>query len=196
MEVNQINRGLIDQPCTKILCPRAEEEFNRFCEIKTVSAGQLWGGKINAALERQHPRDIFDVKKMLQEIGFSEDIKKGFLFFLLCGKRPIDEILKPNLINQKVVFESQLSGMIDEAFSYAEFEEIRANLVSLVNQSLTDYEKEFLLAFVEGNPDWKDFDYSKYPAIKWKQLNIKRLKQINQMKFRESIKKLENLWKK
>ena len=59
---------------------------------------------------------------------------------------------------------------------------------------LTDHEKEFLLAFIEGNPDWKDFDYSRYPAIKWKQLNIKRLKQINQMKFRESVKKLENLW--
>jgi predicted nucleotidyltransferase component of viral defense system len=63
VEVNQINRGLIAEPCTKVLCNRAEEEFNRFCEIKTVSVGQLWGGKVNAALERQHPRDIFDIKK-------------------------------------------------------------------------------------------------------------------------------------
>ena len=62
VEVNQINRGLIAETCTKILCNQAEEEFDRFCEIKTVSVGQLWGGKLNAALERQHPRDIFDVK--------------------------------------------------------------------------------------------------------------------------------------
>jgi hypothetical protein len=27
-----------------------------------VSRKQLWGGKINAALDRQHPRDLFDIK--------------------------------------------------------------------------------------------------------------------------------------
>jgi hypothetical protein len=184
---------LIAELCTKILCSRAEEEFNRFCEIKTVSVGQLWGGKINAALERQHPRDIFDVKNMLQEIGFTEEIKQGFLFFLLCGKRPIDEVLKPNFINQKIIFESQFSGMTNENFTYEEFEKIRENLVLQVNNSLTDNEKEFLLSFAKGNPNWKNFDYSKYPAIKWKQLNINNLKENDPIKFKESIKKLENL---
>jgi predicted nucleotidyltransferase component of viral defense system len=196
IEVNQINRGLIAEPCIKILCSRAEEEFNRFCEIKTVSVGQLWGGKINAALERQHPRDIFDVKNMLQKIGFTEEIKQGFLFFLLCGKRPIDEILKPNFINQKVIFESQFTGMTNENFTYEEFEKIRKEFILLASNSLTDNEKEFLLSFVSGNPNWKNFDYSKYPAIKWKQLNINKLKQDDPIKFREGIKKLENLWKK
>ena len=196
VEVNQINRGLIAAPCIKILCSRAEEKFNRFCEIKTVSVGQLWGGKINAALERQHPRDIFDVKNMLLEIGFTEEIKQGFLFFLLCGKRPIDEILKPNFINQKVIFESQFTGMTNEYFTYEEFEKIREDFVLLANNSLTDNEKDFILSFVAGSPDWKDFDYSKYPAIKWKQLNINKLKQENPIKFRESIEKLEKLWMK
>jgi len=194
VEVNQINRGLIAEPCIKILCSRAEEEFNRFCEIKTVSVGQLWGGKMNAALERQHPRDIFDIKNMLQEIGFTEEIKQGFLFFLLCGKRPIDEILNPNFINQKVIFESQFIGMTNEHFSYEEFEKIREDFVFLANNSLTDNEKDFLFSFVEGSPNWKDFDYSKYPAIKWKQLNIHKLKRENPIKFKESIEKLENLW--
>jgi len=194
VEVNQINRGLIAEPCTKILCSRAEDEFDRFCEIKTVSVGQLWGGKLNAALERQHPRDIFDVKSMLQEIGFTEEIKQGFLFFLLCGKRPIDEILNPNFTNQRVIFDSQFSGMTNEEFTYQEFEKIREDLILLIQKSLNQNDKEFLLSFVEGNPDWKDSDYSKYPAIKWKQLNINKLKQENPIKFRENIKKLENLW--
>ena len=66
--------------------------------------------------------------------------------------------------------------------------------MSLIQKSLTDSEKEFLLSFVSGNPDWKDFDYSKYPAIKWKQLNINKLKQDNPIKFRESVRKLEDLW--
>jgi len=195
VEVNQINRGLIAETCTKILCGRAEDEFDRFCEIKTVSVGQLWGGKLNAALERQHPRDIFDAKNMLQKIGFTEEIKQGFLFFLLCGKRPIDEVLNPNFTNQRVIFDSQFSGMTNEEFTYEEFEKIRKRLATLIQESLTDSDKEFLLSFVSGNPDWKDFDYSKYPAIKWKQLNINKLKQDNPIKFRESVKKLEDLWK-
>ena len=193
VEVNQINRGLIAEPCTKILCSRAEEEFDKFCELKTVSVGQLWGGKLSAALERQHPRDIFDVKSMLQEIGFTEEIKQGFLFFLLCGKRPIDEVLNPNFINQRVIFDSQFSGMTNAEFTYEEFEKIREKLVLLIQKSLNQNDKEFLLSFVSGNPDWKDFDYSKYPAIKWKQLNINKLKQDNLIKFSQSIKKLEDL---
>jgi len=194
VEVNQINRGLIAETCSKILCRRAEEEFDKFCELETVSVGQLWGGKLNAALERQHPRDIFDVKNMLQEIGFTEEIKQGFLFFLLCGKRPIDEVLNPNFTDQRVIFDSQFSGMTNEEFTYQEFEKIREELVSLIQKSLTDSEKEFLLSFVSGSPNWTDFDYSKYPAIKWKQLNINKLKQENPIKFSESIKNLENLW--
>lgn len=193
VEVNQINRGLISPTFTKILCHRAEEEFDRFCEIKTVSVGQLWGGKLNAALERQHPRDIFDVKSMLQEVGFTEEIKQGFLFFLLCGKRPIDEVLNPNFTNQRVIFDSQFSGMTNEEFTYEEFEKIRKELVPIIQKSLTGKEKEFLLSFASGNPNWKDFDYSKYPAIKWKQLNINKLKQENPIKFSESVRKLEDL---
>ena len=194
VEVNQINRGLIDKTCTKILCSRAEEEFDKFCEIRTVSAGQLWGGKLNAALERQHPRDIFDVKNMLQEIGFTEEIKQGFLFFLLCGKRPINEVLNPNFTDQRMIFGSQFSGMANEEFTYAEFEKIRKDLVTLIQKSLTNSEKDFLLSFASGNPNWKDFNYSKYPAIKWKLLNINKLKQENPIKFNENGSKLEDLW--
>jgi predicted nucleotidyltransferase component of viral defense system len=193
VEVNQINRGLIAPTCTKILCSRTEEEFDKFCELKTVSVGQLWGGKLNAALERQHPRDIFDVKSMLQKIGFTEEIKQGFLFFLLCGKRPIDEVLNPNFTNQRVIFDSQFSGMTNEEFTYEEFEKIRSELVPLIPKSLTDNEKEFLLSFVSGNPNWKDFDYSKYPAIKWKQLNINKLRAENPIKFRGYVRKLEDI---
>ncbi|MDR1226812.1 MAG: nucleotidyl transferase AbiEii/AbiGii toxin family protein [Prevotellaceae bacterium] len=190
VEVNQINRGLIAEPCTKVLCNRAEEEFNRFCEIKTVSVGQLWGGKVNAALERQHPRDIFDIKNMLQGVGFTEEIKQGFLFLLLCGKRPIDEVLNPNFVDQRVVFKSQFAGMTDDNFSYADFEKIRADFIPMVGKSLTNKEKDFLLSFVEGKPNWQDFDYSSYPAVKWKLININRLKEINPTKHKESVNKL------
>lgn len=120
IEVNQINRGLIGESRIMALCEKAQEEFDSFCEISVVSSKQLWGGKIAAALDRQHPRDLFDVNNLLNGNGFTEDIKSGFLFFLLCGKRPINEMLNPQLINQDGVFSSQFNGMTDQLFSYKE----------------------------------------------------------------------------
>lgn len=52
IEVNQINRGLIAEPILMVLCDNAQEAFDKFCEVRTVSQKQLWGGKINAALDR------------------------------------------------------------------------------------------------------------------------------------------------
>ena len=190
VEVNQINRGLIAYPCNKTLCPKAENLFNRFCEVSTVSVGQLWGGKLCAALERQHPRDIFDVKNMLLKIGYTKEIKEGFLFFLLCIKRPISEILNPALIDQSAVFQSQFSGMTDEVFTYTEFNRIREELVEIIRHSLTQNDKDFILSFEHGHPIWKDFDYSKYPAIKWKLLNINKLKATNPEKHSQAINNL------
>jgi len=194
IEVNQINRGLIGEACTKLLCSRAEEEFDKFCEIKTVSVGQLWGGKLNAALERQHPRDIFDIKSMLNTVGFTEEIKQGFLFFLLCGKRPINEILNPHFRDQRVIFDSQFSGITNEEFTYEEFENIRRQLAGIIHNTLTDRNKLFLLSFTNGTPNWTDFDYSNYPAIKWKLLNINKLKVTNPTKHIESVEKMEKLF--
>lgn len=64
LEVNQINRGIIGETEMCVLCDKAQDIFDTFCKIRTVSKKQLWGGKINAALDRQHPRDLFDVKNL------------------------------------------------------------------------------------------------------------------------------------
>ena len=193
IEVNQINRGLIAEPILMVLCDNAQEAFDKFCEVRTVSQKQLWGGKINAALDRQHPRDLFDVKNLITEIGYSTEIKEGFIFFLLCGKRPIDELLRPHRIDQSAIFESQFKGMTDTIFGYDEYENTRVTLVKTINESLTTEDKNFLLAFSKGEPDWTKVDYSSFPAIRWKLLNINKLKENNINKHKEQIEKLERI---
>jgi len=106
IEVNQINRGIIADTELVVLCDKAQETFDKFCEVRTVSQKQLRGGKANAALDRQHPRDLFDIRNFINDIGYSTEIK----FFLLCGKRPIQELLNPHPIDQSTVFESQFNG--------------------------------------------------------------------------------------
>lgn len=193
IEVNQINRGIIAGTDTVILCDKAQETFDKFCEIRTVSQKQLWGGKINAALDRQHPRDLFDVRNLMNEIGYSTNIKEGFIFFLLCGKRPIHELLNPHPIDQSAIFESQFKGMTDSLFDYDEYQTTREQLIKVVNESLTPEDKKFLLAFSKGEPDWERVDYSKFPAIKWKLLNINKLKDKNPQKYNEQVEILERM---
>ena len=187
IEVNQINRGVITDTELAILCDKAQDTFDKFCEVRMVSRKQLWGGKIIAALDRQHPRDLFDIRNLINEIGYSTDIKEGLIFFLLCSKRPIQELLNPHLVDQSAVFESQFNGMTDNTFGYDEYEATREQLIKTISESLTHDDKEFLLAFSKGEPDWTKVDYSKYPAVRWKLLNINKLKTGNPLKYIEQV---------
>jgi hypothetical protein len=162
-----------------------------------VSLSQLYGGKITAALDRQHPRDLFDVKLMFDVIKSFDEVKRGFINCLLGGDRPIVESLSPNRINQSETLINQFAGMTEMPFSYSDYEETREKLVAFVNLNLTDKDKEFLLNFESGSPDWQNPDYADFqdfPAIQWKLLNINKLKRENPVKFRENSKKLEKVF--
>lgn len=65
----------IGEPVKMPLCDKAQSEFNAFVAVPVVPIGQLYGGKIFAALDRQHPRDLFDVKYLLENEGFSEQVR-------------------------------------------------------------------------------------------------------------------------
>lgn len=69
IEVNGTKRGLIGDTVEMPLCEKARQEFNMGCKARTVSFSQLYGGKITAALSRQHPRDIFDCKYMEEDVS-------------------------------------------------------------------------------------------------------------------------------
>jgi hypothetical protein len=191
--VNTVNRGIHGNLEIRTLCGMAQESFNSFCQIQVVPLGQLFGGKIVAALDRQHPRDLFDIKKMMEHQGYTEEIHSGFLFCLLSSKRPFHEILRPNFVDQKAVLRSQFNGMTDHEFSYELFDSTRSELVKMVNARLRIEDKELLKTFAEGNPKWPLKDLSIYPGVQWKLKNIKRFKQADTKKFNLQLKLLENV---
>lgn len=183
LEVSQINRGILDELVVLPLCEKAQEEFDAFCSISVVSMGQLYGGKICAALDRQHPRDLFDVKDLLENEGFTDEIKKGFLLLLLSSNRPINEMLQPNLIDQREVLANQFEGMSSEPFTYKDFEKTRATLITTIQQSLTAKDEEFLISFSNLTPNWSIYDFQRFPAVQWKLQNLTKLKANNLEKF-------------
>jgi hypothetical protein len=182
----------LEAPQDMPLCNMAQSTFEAFCVMPVVPIGQLFGGKIVAALDRQHPRDLFDVKYLLDEGGFTEDVKKGFLLCLLCSDRPINEVIKPNFQDQRSAHANQFAGMSDEAFSYEDFEETRARLVETVNTALTENDKAFLLSVKDVNPDWSIYDFQLFPSINWKLQNLQKLKISNPEKHREQLKRLKD----
>jgi predicted nucleotidyltransferase component of viral defense system len=191
VEVNLVNRGTLAEPLDMPLCEKAQTTFEAFCVMPVVPRGQLFGGKIVAALDRQHPRDLFDVKYLLNEEGFTEEVKKGFLFCLLCSDRPINEVIKPNFQDQRSAHANQFAGMSDEAFSYEEFEETRERLVESVNTALTENDKAFLLRVNEVNPDWNIYDFQRFPSINWKLQHLQKLKTNNPKKHSEQLERLK-----
>ncbi|WP_299108414.1 nucleotidyl transferase AbiEii/AbiGii toxin family protein [uncultured Winogradskyella sp.] len=193
IEVNQGIRGLLGDTSTLVLCNKAQEDFDVFCSIQGVSFGQLYGGKIVAALDRQHPRDLFDVKDLLDNEGFTEEIKEGFIFTLLSSKRPIKEVLFPNLINQEQAFENQFMGMTERLFSYVDFEQTREKLIENIQEELTESDKKFIVNFENTSPDWSVYDFEKFPAIQWKLQNLQSLKESNPKKHTFNMKELKRL---
>lgn len=191
IEVNGTKRGIIGATEDKMLCDKAQQEFSMACKARTVSYSQLYGGKITAALSRQHPRDLFDCKYM--EISSFNDVKDGFMLCLLGSDKPIIESLRPNSIDQTDALENQFKGMSDVEFSYVDYEETRINLISQINAALTETDKDFILSFEDGTPDWNKCcagDLSNYPSVKWKLQNINKLKETNSQKHKQGIERL------
>jgi len=192
IEVNLVARGTIEPSETMILCEKAQEDFDTFCEMRVVHTGQLYGGKICAALDRQHPRDLFDIKKLFNTTGINQDIKAGFLLSLLSTNRPAYEILNPNLLDQSETYENHFVGMATEEFSYNDFEITREQLITQITELLTETDKKFLLSFHDLGPSWDTYNFQHFPAIKWKLQNLSTLKEKNPEKFNEQINKLND----
>ena len=196
IEVNQTKRGVVGgEVVRKAVCEKAQDEFGLYCETDIVPMTQLYGGKIAAALSRQHPRDLFDVKYM--EYPF-EQTREGLLFCLLGSDRPIHESFAPSLIDQHDALVNQFDGMSDIPFTYEEFEQTRDELIRKVNALVTPEDKSFLLSFESAEPDWEHFEFGyfqDYPSVKWKFQNLLKLKSQNPAKLKEEVSKLERIFK-
>ncbi len=199
IEINTITRGRLHPVRLLQINETVQERFKKFATIQVVSDAELYGGKICAALDRQHPRDLFDIHLLFQESGYTEEIKYGFIQALVSHMRTMHEVLQPHLLDQRSAFERQFQGMADIPFTYEAFEFTRNKLIETVNSSMTDPDRAFLLSFERGNPDWNLFPVSELkdiPAVKWKLLNIQKLIKSNPEKHKELLIKLESLFNK
>ena len=191
IEPNYTVRGTLFSSQVLALSQKAQKAFGKYLEVKCVDLADAYGGKICAALDRQHPRDLFDVKYLLDNEGITEEIKDSFLFYLISHNRPINELLEPNFKNISELYHNEFADMTNESVALDELIKVREQLINEVRSSLTEKDKTFLLSFISNNPDWslvRDEKIKDYPSVKWKRLNQTKMEKTKREKYIEAVK--------
>lgn len=153
IELSPVLRGTVYEPKSHSVSEAVEAEFG-YAEMAVVSFADLYAGKICAALDRQHPRDLFDVKKFLDNEGIDELLRKALLVYMISNPRPIAELLRPNFKNISGFYDGEFKTMAKQEVSRAELESARVQLVDNIHSLLTLQERQFLLSFKRLQPDW------------------------------------------
>jgi len=192
VELSPVLRGTVYEPRLMEVCEAVEEEFG-YVEVPVVALADLYAGKICAALDRQHPRDLFDVKWLLDNEGLTDEIRKAFLVYLLGHNRPMAELLKPQYKELSAIYAGEFANMAETDVPLEELAAVRERLVELIHQGLTESEKGFLLSFKSREPDWALLGLdgvSELPAIKWKQINLAKM---SENKHKLALEKLKGI---
>lgn len=177
IEVTPVLRGSVYPPDVREPAPRAQAEFG-YAQIQVLSFEDLYAGKLCAALDRQHPRDLFDVRLLLAAEGITARLKNAFLVYLLSHNRPIADLVSPTYKDIEALYEGEFSGMTVEPVALEALYEAREQLVAAIKQMLTDDDRQFLLAVKRGDADWSTFaipEAQHFPAVQWKLHNLSRM---------------------
>ena len=178
VEINLVVRGAAYKPILKSLVPQAQKLFKRDADILCLDINDLFGGKICAALDRQHPRDFFDLYMYFKQFSYTRELHQTFIIYLLSSKRPMAELIKPNFLDIRSLYKTQFKGMATIDINCEALEETRAKIFEIIPSFFTDKEKKFLISFKSGDPKWELFaieNAQDFPSVKWKLYNIQNM---------------------
>ena len=178
IEVAPVLRGCVYEPELLTVSHSVEETFG-FAEVRVVSFADLYGGKIVAALDRQHPRDLFDIRDLLANEGIDEALRRAFLVYLLSHNRPMFEVLAPRRKHIEIEFRRGFQGMTAEPVSMEALTGARESLIETVVGKMSEQHRQFLLSFERGKPEWSLLELpgaSDLPAVRWRRENLDKLK--------------------
>ena len=177
IEVSPVARGAVWPSETRTVVAEVEESLG-YAENRILSFNDLYAGKMCAALDRQHPRDLFDIARVLDNEGLGRDLFKTFLVYLIGHNRPMAELLAPRRKPVRGLYEGEFRDMTREPVPLSALIEARERLVSDIHGALTDGDRAFLLSVKGRCPDWSLIDLSDVaglPAVRWKLVNLDRM---------------------
>lgn len=177
IEVTPVLRGCVYPPETRSVAESVESAYG-FAEMQVVSFADLYAGKLVAALDRQHPRDLFDVRDLLRNEGISDELRAAFAVYMISHHRPMAEVLTARSKDIKQEFDRGFAGMTDETVTVEDLETARRDLVREIVGGMPDEHRRLLISVERGEPDWSLLplpDLAELPAVKWRLRNIRSL---------------------
>jgi predicted nucleotidyltransferase component of viral defense system len=195
VEINLVFRGTVLPVENRPLSARTAEMFSVELSVPTLAVEELYGSKIVAALDRQHPRDLFDVAQMYQAEGLTERTVECFVTYLAGHNRPMHEVLfaTPKDIAQE--YQSTFVGMTREPVTLQTLLQARARLFGELPTRISDKHKTFLVGLARAAPDWSllECKHAKnLPAIRWRIENLEKFRTANAAEFERQAKALED----
>jgi hypothetical protein len=178
IEVNTVIRGTIHPTRMMSLSPAASDVLMADLELPLLSPEEIYGGKLVAALDRQHPRDLFDVMELFERGGVTPEIRRAFVVYLASHNRPLHEVLFPKPKDIRLAYEGSFAGMTREAVSLDALLETREKLFRELPASLDANERDFLRTLALARPDWSLLGIphlEELPAIRWRLQNLEAL---------------------
>ena len=186
-------RGTVHPVRISALTPTARDSLLADLEIPVVSLEEVYGGKLVAAMDRQHPRDLFDVMQLFAHEGITANIRRAFVVYLASHNRPVHEVLFPTLRNIEQEYERNFIGMTIEPVELSALLAARERMLRELQDGLDTDERAFLLSLVAGRPQWALLGIAHLehlPGIRWKLHNLTQLKRKSPRKFAEQSKAL------
>jgi len=191
IEVTPVLRGCVYEPAKRATSPKAEDQFG-FAEIQVVSFADLYAGKLVAALDRQHPRDLFDVRDLLANEGITDELRRAFVVYILSHNRPMSEVLAPARLDVSQEFERGFDGMAETKVTLDDLYKTREDFIAELVGKMPEEHRRFLVSFEEGRPDWGLLalpDAERLPAVQWRFQNLAKIKAKKREKLVEELRR-------
>ncbi len=192
VETSPVMRGTLWETETRKISDAVEDEFG-FVECQIVHMNDLYAGKMCAALDRQHPRDLFDIRNLLDNEGIDDDLMNAFIIYLISSNQSVAKLLRPNFHDLKAIYEQQFSGMTIAPVSLETLTQTREEFVQAIHSKMTLKQKTFLLGFKRGEPQWELLPFEKaefLPSVRWKTVNLNKMTSV---KRAEAVAKLSEI---
>ena len=195
IETSPVTRGAVFPARTMVASESVTEQFG-FVETNVLAFEDLYGGKLHAALDRQHPRDLFDVKLLYENEGLTDDLFRVFMVYVASSGRPMHELLAPARPYREDLYDGEFSGMTRETVSRNALADTGRRLHADIKSRLKDEVAGFLLSLHDAAPDFGLIGLPEaggLPAVRWKLINLEKLKQADPEKHAVQRRALESL---
>jgi hypothetical protein len=189
VEVTPVLRGSVYPSELREMAPRAQTEFG-YAQMQVLSFEDLYAGKLCAALDRQHPRDLFDVQLLLEREGMTPRLKDAFLVYLLSHNCPMAELLAPTRKDIGTSYTGEFAGMAVAPVTLEALYQTREEMIASIQRMLMERDRQFLLAVKRGDADWSTFpipEAKDLPAVRWKLHNLSLMEKDKRQKALQAL---------